>query len=97
MPTDQDNVGIAAEYYFSAAEGVAGNLDYDSDTEVHQTLNTLVFCVLVLNDGRTVTGESSPVPLADFVAEEARKAARANAVTKAGPLNDSPDTALSAS
>ena len=86
--------GIAAEYYFSAAEGVAGNLDYNSDVEVHVSLNTLVFCVLVPNSGPPVAGQSSCVSLDSFIAETARKEARADALTKIAPPQPA-DVALS--
>lgn len=83
MPTDQTTEpAIAAEYYFRAAEGVAGNLEYDSNAVVHQALTTLTFCVLVLSDGRTITGESSYADPELFTVDLGRQAARANAIDK---------------
>jgi len=49
-------------------------------------LDTLTFCVLVLRNGFTVTGESACVSPENFDAELGRKIARQNAVDKAWPL-----------
>lgn len=70
---------IAAEYYFTAAEGVR-LLPQDS------SLHLLTFCVLELRNGFTVTGESACASPENFDAEIGRKIARANAVQKIWPL-----------
>lgn len=54
--------------------------------EVPQALGLLTFCVLVLKNGFTVTGESACVSPENFDAEIGRKIARQNAVQKIGPL-----------
>ncbi len=50
------------------------------------SLNLLTFCVLVLKNGFTVTGESACVSPENFDVELGRKIARANAVAKIWPL-----------
>ena len=49
-------------------------------------LMLLTFCVLVLRNGFTVTGESACASPENFDAEVGRKVARANAVNKIWPL-----------
>ena len=51
-----------------------------------QALGLLTFCVLVLKNGFTVTGESACASPENFDAETGRKVARANAVQKIWPL-----------
>lgn len=86
---------ISAEAYFTAHEGVLGA--YKTHDNVYQTvrhddnvmqipLGLLTFCVLVLKNGFTVTGESACVSPANFDAEIGRKIARENAVNKIWPL-----------
>jgi len=77
---------IISEHYFTAASGVVGEaallkagLDY---SEVPASLKLLTFCVLVLRNGFTVTGESSCASPENFDPEIGRKIARENAVNK---------------
>ena len=49
-------------------------------------LHLLTFCVLVLKNGFTVTGESACASPENFNAEIGRKVARTNAITKIWPL-----------
>jgi hypothetical protein len=49
-------------------------------------LDLLTFCVLVLRNGFTVTGESACASPENFDAEVGKKIARANAVNKIWPL-----------
>lgn len=76
---------IAWEHYFTAQQGVEGAAVH-SGTGVsdgtHNPLNLLTFCVLVLRNGFTVTGESACASPANFDAELGRKIARENAVNK---------------
>jgi hypothetical protein len=51
-----------------------------------QELHLLTICVLVLNNGFTVTGESACASPENFDAEIGRKIARQNAVQKIWPL-----------
>ena len=52
----------------------------------HESLGLLTFCVLVLKNGFTVTGESACASPENFDAELGRKIARQNAVAKVWPL-----------
>ena len=76
--------------YFTAAEGVYGRemnwRESVSDPDSHGPLNLLTFCVLVLRNGFTVTGESACASPANFDAEIGRKIARQKAVEKIWPL-----------
>jgi hypothetical protein len=80
---------IISEHCFTAADGVNGPLWRD-DAEVmlspDSPLNQLTFCVLVLRNGFTVTGESACASPENFDAEIGRKIARQNAVQKIWPL-----------
>ncbi|HBW09450.1 MAG: phage family protein [Pseudomonas sp. BICA1-14] len=86
---------IASEHYFTAYNGRAGALaagDYSgkerptADCEDLAPLALLTFCVLVLQNGSTVTGESACASPENFDAELGRKIARQNAVAKVWPL-----------
>jgi hypothetical protein len=70
---------IVSEHYFTASQGAA---EIDRD----ESLGLLTFCVLVLRNGFTVTGESACASPENFDAEIGRKIARANAVQKIWPL-----------
>lgn len=80
---------IAGEVYFTAAEGVRGGGPvtgmYDF-REKYAALGLLTFCVLVLKNGFTVTGESACISPENFDAEIGRKIARQSAVQKVWPL-----------
>lgn len=52
----------------------------------HESLRLLTFCVLILKNGFTVTGESACASPENFDAEIGRKIARQNAVNKIWPL-----------
>ena len=82
---------IAGETYFTAADGVLGaykNHDdvYQGTAVHHASYRLLTFCVLVLHNGFTVTGESACASPENFDAEIGRKVARQNAVNKIWPL-----------
>ncbi len=51
-----------------------------------KTLELLTFCVLVLRNGFTVTGESACASPENFNSEIGRRIARENAVSKVWPL-----------
>lgn len=82
---------IMSEHYFTAADGRAGALangtyqgrerPLPEDDDVKQ-LGLLTFCVLVLANGFTVTGESACVSADNFNAEIGCQIARENAVNK---------------
>jgi hypothetical protein len=85
---------IASETYFTAAEGALGagegkpgaSLLPEYVTYPGSPLSLLTFCVLVLRNGFTVTGESACASPENFDAELGRKIARANAINKVWPL-----------
>ena len=77
---------IASEHYFTAAQGVLGNIDVVPDEDQLDILELLTFCVLVLRNGFTVTGESACASPENFDAEIGRKVARENAIDKVWPL-----------
>ena len=86
---------IASEHFFTAREGRMGAIDNDTyvgrempmpDNSDLKPLELLTFCVLVLRNGFTVTGESACASPENFDAEIGRKIARQNAVAKIWPL-----------
>jgi len=85
-PADVE-ANIANEFYFTAEDGVVGHHrgEVAHSGELH-AISTLTFCVLVLANGYTVTGESACASPENFDAEIGRKIARANAVQKIWPL-----------
>lgn len=92
---DDIEAEIVSQHYFTAYDGRNGAIaagtyvgreqpaDDDSDLE---PLSLLTFCVLVLRNGFTVTGESACASPANFNAEIGRKVARQKAVDKIWPL-----------
>jgi hypothetical protein len=90
-PSDIE-ANIASEHYFSGMDGAMHRGEwakYDQHWEVPRTiqaLELLTFCVLVLRNGFTVTGESACASPENFDAEVGRKVARTNAVNKIWPL-----------
>jgi len=81
---------IAGERYFTAADGTFGVAMRHDGTALPDSdggpLALLTFCVLVLRNGFTVTGESACASPENFDAELGRKIARTNAVNKVWPL-----------
>jgi hypothetical protein len=93
---------IASECCFTAWHGVCGSSEagelfgmthgYDTPTQPapartdYEALRLLIFCVLVLKNGFTVTGESACVSPENFNAEIGRRIAKENAVNKMWPL-----------
>ncbi len=73
---------LAEEHYFTAAQGVTCS----SSASFSGSLGMLTFCVLVLRNGFTVTGESACASPENFDAEIGRKIARQNAINKVWPL-----------
>lgn len=80
---------IVSEHYFTAQQGAvaaAVELGAACSDGTHNPLNLLTFCVLVLRNGFTVTGESACASPENFNEEIGRKIARENAVQKVWPL-----------
>lgn len=82
-PADLE-ANIVSEHYFTAREGCEGECGGGGTYPVE--LGLLTFCVLVLRNGFTVTGESACASPENFDAELGRKIARQNAVDKVWPL-----------
>ena len=88
---DDIEANIAGEAYFTALDGIeeselaeirsGGSID-----SFEKSLGLLTFCVLVLRNGFTVTGESACASPENFDAEIGRKIARQNAINKVWPL-----------
>lgn len=81
---------IASEHYFTAADG-AGRLsltvtDVGADGLIPLPLHLLTFCVLLLKNGFTVTGESACASPENFKPDIGRRLAREAAARKIGPL-----------
>src|SRR5271156_6246560 len=79
-PAEIDAV-IEDEFYFTAADGVEGAIG-EGDYPIPQPLAMLTFCVLVLRNGFTVTGESACVSPENFDPAIGRKIAREHARNK---------------
>lgn len=81
-------VNIAECHYFTALDGVDGHFRGGPEAQAcdARALGLLTFCVLVLRNGFTVTGESACASRENFDAEVGRKIARQNAVAKIWPL-----------
>ncbi len=78
---------IKSEVYFTAFDGFHGsNATEDQSMATCDALKLLTFCVLVLKNGFTVTGESACASPENFDAEIGRKIARENATQKMWPL-----------
>lgn len=87
-PADIES-NICSEHYFTALDGVDGHFRGGPEAQGvrnAQALSLLTFCVLVLKNGFTVTGESACASPENFDAEIGRKVARNNAVQKIWPL-----------
>lgn len=83
---------IAGVYYFTAANGAdgarierLGHLNGGAG-DAHEELRLLTFCVLVLRNGFTVTGESACASPKNFRVDIGRRVARENAISKVWPL-----------
>ena len=92
---DDVEENIIGEAYFTGEQGRAAAVAPDGSTPErgyfsrpgqHSPLSLLTFCVLVLKNGFTVTGESACASPENFDAEIGRKIARQNAVAKVWPL-----------
>ena len=86
---------IVSEHYFTARDGRRGALvdgtyvgrEKPTPGEADLApLDLMTFCVLVLRNGFTVTGESACASPENFDDEIGRKIARQNAVQKVWPL-----------
>ena len=92
---DDIEANIVSEHYFTARDGRRGAIADGTYVGRERpqfgeadlvALDLLTFCVLVLRNGFTVTGESACASPENFDAELGRKIARQNAVQKIWPL-----------
>lgn len=79
-------VNIRSEHYFTATDALVGLTRGPEWQATPAELDLLTFCVLVLRNGFTVTGESACASPENFDAEFGRKIAYQNAVAKMWPL-----------
>ena len=79
---------IASVHYFTAAQGAYAGWEKTDEMEPpdFSPLRLLTFCVLVLRNGFTVTGESACASPSNFDAKIGRNIALKNAVAKIWPL-----------
>ncbi|CRJ41867.1 hypothetical protein ITY26_004096 [Salmonella enterica] len=78
---------ILEEHYFTAYDGIrAANMGVNAAWAAHPSTDLLTFCVLVLENGFAVTGESACASPENFDPEIGRKIARQNAIAKIWPL-----------
>ncbi|WP_238947402.1 Gp49 family protein [Vandammella animalimorsus] len=92
---DDIEAHIASEHYFTAADGRTGAITagtYEGRESPKtggadlQPLGLLTFCVLVLQNGFTVTGQSACADPTAFDAAIGRRVARQNAINQVWPL-----------
>lgn len=76
---------ISSEWYINAGDAIVPD-EFQPPVPAAHPLRLLTFCVLVLRNGFTVTGESACASPENFNAEVGRKIARENAVQKVWPL-----------
>lgn len=74
---------IAEELYFTAADGIIGK---GGQVAHNSPARLLTFCVLVLRNGFTVTGEAACVSAENFDEKMGRQIARQKAIDNAWPL-----------
>lgn len=84
MTDIEANIEIA--YYFTGEEALQFAGQNGSPFAAHRSMKLLTFCVLVLRNGFTVTGESACASPENFNVEIGRRVARENAVAKIWPL-----------
>lgn len=81
-PADVE-ANITSEFYFTATDGVLGASGMGTAPAGRaKSLDLLTFCVLVLRNGFTVTGESACASPENFNAEIGQRIARDNAKAK---------------
>ena len=84
---------IAFEHYFTAYEGVlgerfvrgAGESD-KGEGKIPKTLQLMTFCVLTLQNGYTVVGQSACAAMENFNADLRKRLAREHAMNQIWPL-----------
>ena len=84
-PADVE-ANIEITYYFTGEDALQFAGQNGSPFYAHRSMKLLTFCVLVMRNGFTVTGESACASPENFDAELGRKIARQNAINKMWPL-----------
>jgi hypothetical protein len=84
---EQVEASIISEHYFTAGDGDAhvaeqASLGLDHIRQTPVALNCLTFCILVLRNGYTVSGQSACADPANFKPDIGRRLARVNAVNQ---------------
>ncbi|MBK1613371.1 hypothetical protein CKO44_07795 [Rubrivivax gelatinosus] len=79
------HAAIASEHYFTADDGEWGASRHANKPK-HPQLSLLTFCVIVMRNGFTVTGESACASPENFRPEIGRKLAREKAIDKVWSL-----------
>ena len=82
---DDIKAEIVSEWYINGGTGVVPD-DFQPAVPAEHPLRLLTFCVLVLRNGFTVTGESACASAENFDAEIGKRIARENAIQKIWPL-----------
>ena len=77
---------VSSEHYFTAYGGAKYGRITRDEPQHSSALKLLTFCVLVLDNGYTVTGESACASPENFNAEIGQKIARQKAEEKIWPL-----------
>jgi hypothetical protein len=75
---------ILFEHYFTAGDAITGGVH--RLVGKNESLNQLTFCLLVLKNGFTVTGQSACADPKNFQKDIGERIARADAVNKIWPL-----------
>ena len=85
---DDIKANIASEHYFTAEQGAHASFQDGEGDPPHYggPLSSLTFCVLVLQNGFTVTGKSACASPENFDAEIGKKIAREDAIQQMWPL-----------
>ena len=76
---------IASEWYMNVGEAMPED-EFQPPVPSYHPLRQLTLCVLVMDNGFTVTGESACASPENFDPDIGRKVARANAIQKIWPL-----------
>ena len=83
---DQVNDAIQSEFYFTAADGIRARGGSGRMVGKYEALEVLTFCVLVLKNGFTCTGQSACADIKNYQEDIGNRIARQDAVNKIWPL-----------
>jgi hypothetical protein len=84
---EQINKTIAHEYYFTAADGVRSSQKVTGKmTGKASSLEQLTFCILVLRNGFTITGQAACVVSENYDPYLGERLAKEDAVRQVWPL-----------